>query len=402
MTRPDPAVFRARAAVLAVFWLCGLICAIWSASLPTINARLQLGEGKLGLVLLFTALGSMACMPLAGRLSDSWSSRSVLRIAAPVAALTLLAPALAPGFPLLLVGAFVLGGALGSLDVAMNAQAVEVEARYGRSIMSTFHGVWSLGGVVGGLTITVGLHLDANGTALMIGTSAVAAVLFLLPGKHLLVCKTQRAETGEPVASSGGLPTMVVMLLGLVALAGFVSEGAGYSWASLHAAEALGADPATASFAYTVFAAALTVTRLTADRLRSKVDPASWMRLAGSVAVLGYALVLVAPLLPNGKLAFGLVGWVVVAAGLATVVPAIFSAVGAGGANVGRALSWVTTMAYAGQLGGPAVIGPLADVTSLGVAMLVPGLLAAVVAAAGPIAIRRANADRQLAGAQLR
>ncbi|MFD8496632.1 MFS transporter [Amycolatopsis sp. NPDC059657] len=382
---------------MAVFWLCGLICAIWSASLPAINARLHLGEGRIGLVLLLTALGSMACMPVAGRLADVWSSRAVLRVIAPIAALALLGPALAPSFPMLLVSAFVLGGTLGSLDVAMNAQAVEVETRYGRSIMSTFHGVWSLGGVVGGLTITVGLHLDTSGTALMIGASTVAAIMFLLPGKHLLTGKAQSKKSGEPVASSGGLPTLTIMLLGLVALAGFVSEGAGYSWASLHAEEMLGADPATASFAYTVFAAALTVTRLTADRLRSKVDPASWMRLAGSVAVLGYALVLVAPLLPSGRLAFGLAGWVVVAAGLATVVPAIFSAVGAGGANVGRALSWVTTMAYAGQLGGPAVIGPLADVTSLGVAMLVPGLLAAAIAIAGPIAIRRTTAKQLVA-----
>ncbi|WP_176968910.1 MFS transporter [Amycolatopsis xylanica] len=380
---------------MAVFWLCGLICAIWSASLPAINARLHLGEGRIGLVLLLTALGSMACMPVAGRLADAWSSRAVLRVIAPVAALALLGPALAPNFPILLVAAFALGGTLGSLDVAMNAQAVEVETRYGRSIMSTFHGVWSLGGVVGGLTITVGLHLHTSGTALMIGAGVVAAVLFLLPGKHLLTGKAPR-EDGEPVVSSGGLPTLTILLLGVVALAGFVSEGAGYSWASLHAEEMLNADPATASFAYTVFAAALTVTRLTADRLRSKVDPANWMRLAGSVAVLGYALVLVAPLLPGGRLAFGLAGWVVVAAGLATVVPAIFSAVGAGGANVGKALSWVTTMAYAGQLGGPAVIGPLADVTSLGVAMLVPGLLAAVIAVAGPLAVRR-TAAKELA-----
>ncbi|KFU80302.1 Predicted arabinose efflux permease, MFS family [Amycolatopsis lurida] len=377
---------------MGVFGLCGLICAVWSASLPSINARLHLGEGRIGLVLLSTALGSMACMPVAGRLADAWSSRAVLRVIAPVAALTLLGPALAPNFPVLLVAAFVLGGALGSLDVAMNGHAVEVETRYGRSIMSAFHGVWSLGGVAGGLTITIGLHLETGGPALMVGAGVVAAALFLLPGKHLLTGKTQGEVTDDPVVSSAGLPTSTIMLLGLVALAGFVSEGAGYSWASLHAQGMLGADPATASFAYTAFAAALTVSRLTADRIRSKVNPASWMRYAGSVAVLGYALVLVAPLLPGARLAFGLVGWVVVAAGLATVVPAIFSAVGAGGANVGRALSWVTTMAYAGQLGGPAVIGPLADATSLGTAMVVPGLLAAVIAIAGPVVVRRATA----------
>jgi len=398
VTRPAPAVLHARMAVLAVFWLSGLICAVWSASLPSLNARLHLGEGRIGLVLLLTACGSMACMPVAGRLADARSSRTVLRAVAPVAALALLGPALAPSFPLLLAAAFVLGGALGSLDVAMNAQAVEVEARYGRPIMSVFHGVWSLGGVAGGLTLTVGLHLDVSGAALMIGAGLLAAVAFLLPGRHLLTGSTPPQEERTP--ASGGLATSAVLLLGLVALAGFVSEGAGYSWASLHAQEMLGADPATASFAYTVFAAALTVTRLSADRLRSRFAPASWLRLAGSVAALGYAVVLAAPLFPAGRLAVGLAGWAVVAAGLATVVPAIFSAVGEGGENVGRALSWVTTMAYAGQLGGPAVIGPLAGATSLGVALLVPGLLAAAIAVAGPAAVRRA-ARRRLASAPL-
>jgi predicted MFS family arabinose efflux permease len=377
---------RARFAVLAVFWLCGFICALWSASLPTLNARLGLGETRLGIVLLLTAVGSMAFMPVIGRLCDRWSSRSVLRAAAPVAALALLAPALAPDYPTLLVAAFVLGGALGSLDVAMNAQAVEVEVWYGRPIMSSFHGVWSLGAVLGGVTITTGLHLQADGTALMVGGGLTTVALLLLPGKHLLP-PMQRPE--EPQASKAGLPTTVVVLLGLVAMAGFVSEGAGYNWAALHAGSMLGADPATASLAYTIFAGALTVTRLTADRLRMRFSAAAAMRGAGTVAVAGYTLVIGAPLLPAGQLVCGYVGWAIVAAGLATVVPGIFSAIGASDAGVGRALSWVTTLAYAGQLGGPAVIGPLADATSLGTAMLVPGALAVVIALAGPIAVRQ-------------
>ncbi|WP_020663029.1 MFS transporter [Amycolatopsis benzoatilytica] len=397
MLRSKSADVRARFAVLGIFWICGLLCAVWSASLPTLNARLGLGEGRLGLVLLLTALGSMTCMPLAGRLSDAWSSRNALRAIAPLAALALLGPALAPSFPVLLAAAFVLGAALGSLDVVMNTQAAEIENRYGRPIMSSFHGVWSLGGVAGGLTISAGLSLGADGTALTAGVAVVAAGLFLLPGKRLLADRPRPRKADVPAAAQSGLPTMAVLLLGMVAMAGFVSEGAGYSWASLHAAEALGADPATASFAYPVFAAAVTVTRLTADRLRSKTEPAAWIRLTGSIAAAGYAIVLAAPLLPAGRMAAGLVGWSVAAAGLATIVPGVFSVVGTAGANVGRALSGVTTMAYAGQLGGPAVIGPLAGATSLGVAMAVPGLLALAIAVAGPIAIRRATGPARAA-----
>ncbi|WP_165436115.1 MFS transporter [Amycolatopsis suaedae] len=391
MPRPPAAVRRARLAVLGLFWLCGLICAFWSASLPGINARLRLGETRIGFVLLAVALGAMAFMPLAGRWCDRWSSRRVVRIVAPAAALALFGPALAPSFPVLLAAAVLLGAGLGGLDVAMNAHAVEVEARYGRPIMSTFHGFWSLGSVGGGLTVTAGLHLEIPGSALMIGGSLTAALLFLLPGPALLPHIPAEPAAGQAVRTGTGPPAPVILLLGAVGMCGMISEGAGFNWAALYTGEALGAGPATASLAYTVFSVALTVTRLTADRVRARTGPVTAMRLAGWIAVAGFALVVAAPWLPAGNLLCGFAGWTVVATGLATVVPAIFSAVGSGGAVVGRALSWVTTMAYAGQLGGPAVIGPLADLTSLGTAMFVPAVLALAVAVAGPYAVRRAG-----------
>src|SRR5207248_3528046 len=124
---------------LAVFWifcLCGVICSLWSTSLPTINARLHLGETRLGLVLLLTGAGAVAVMPSTGRLCDRLGSRRVLRAGAPLSGLALIGPALAGSFPALLAAAFLLGAGIGSLDVAMNAHAIVVERRYGRSIMS--------------------------------------------------------------------------------------------------------------------------------------------------------------------------------------------------------------------------------------------------------------------------
>src|ERR1700722_15153699 len=114
---PPRDVRRARLAVFAVFWLCGVICSLWSASLPTLNARLHLGETRLGVVLLMVGAGAMAIMPGTGRLCDRWTSRAVVRVGGPVTALTLIGPALAPGFPVLLAAAFVLGSGIGSLGV---------------------------------------------------------------------------------------------------------------------------------------------------------------------------------------------------------------------------------------------------------------------------------------------
>jgi MFS family permease len=427
--RPGAAERRARLAIFWIFALCGVICSLWSTSLPTINARLHLGETRLGVVLLLTAAGAVAVMPLIGRLCDRVGSRAVLRVGAPLSGLTLIGPALAGGFPALLAVAFVLGAGIGSLDVAMNAHAIVVEQRYGRPIMSAFHGFWSVGGVVGSAVIAAGLHFRAGDSGLIIGGAIASAVLLVLPGPLLLrgggratPQEPGRPAPGEPGGSGraepggdrgavaggsgravpGGDPAVpgrppaprragsghgVVLLLGLVAAAGFICEGAAYNWAPLHAIRELHAAPATAALAYTVFATALMTGRLTGDWLRRWLGPVRAMACAGGTAFGGYLLVALAPSLSVGGLACDYAGWAVTGLGLATVVPAIFSAVGARDGGVGRALSWVAVCAYAGELTGPAVIGPLAGATSLRIAMLVPAGLAVLIAVLGPVAL---------------
>jgi MFS family permease len=463
---PAPAPAAVRRARLAVFWvfcLCGVIASLWSTSLPTINARLHLGETRLGFVLLMTGAGAVAVMPLTGRLCDRLGSRWVLRAGAPLSAITLIGPALARSFPVLLATAFLLGGGIGSLDVGMNAHAIVVERRYGRSIMSAFHGFWSVGGVLGSAVIATGLHLRVSDPPLMIGGAIATALLLIAPGR-LLLPRHQEAPPGgragghrpgeqaapgstpggqaaaiasaepapdslpggqaaaiasaEPAPGStpggqaagiaprkpaaagigSGEPAAgiasrhaVVLLLGIVVLAGFICEGAAYNWAPLHAIRELHAAPATAALAYTVFATALMIGRLTGDRLHRRLGPVRAIGWAGGIAVCGYLLVLLAPSLPAGRLACDYAGWAVTGLGLATVVPAVFSAVGALERGVGRTLSRVVAFGYAGELAGPAVIGPLAGATSLRVAMLVPAGLAALIAVLGPVAVIRAT-----------
>jgi MFS family permease len=383
---------KARLAVFWIFALCGVICSLWSTSLPAISTRLHVGETRLGIVLLLAAAGAVAVMPLTGRLCDRRGSRAVLRVGAPLSGVSLLGPALAGSFPGLLAAAFVLGAGIGSLDVAMNAHAITVEQRYGRSIMSAFHGFWSVGGVLGSAVIAAGLHFGAADPALIAGGAVASAVLLVLPGPLLL-------PPGEPAIAAPAAGTAapeagprrgVVALLGLVASAGFICEGAAYNWAPLHAIRELHAAPPTAALVYTVFATALTIGRLTGDWARRWLGPVRAMAVAGGTAVGGFLLVLLAPSLPAGALACNFAAWAVAGLGLATVVPAVFSAVGALDSGVGRALSRVAMCGYAGELAGPAVIGPLAGATSLRVAMLVPGGLALLITGLGPLAVIRA------------
>ena len=389
--RPGAADRHARLAIFWIFSVCGVICSLWSTSLPAINARLHLGETRLGLVLLLTGAGAVAVMPLIGRLCDRIGSRPVLRAVAPLSGLTLIAPALAGSFPALLAASFLLGAGIGALDVSMNAHAIIVERRYRRPIMSAFHGFWSVGGVLGSVIIATGLHFQASDPALMIGGAVASAVLLVLPGPLLLPGRDRAASParGEPAAALAR--HAVVLLLGLVAAAGFICEGAAYNWAPLYAIKELYASPATAALAYTVFATALMTGRLTGDWLRRWLGPVRAMGWAGGIAVCGYLLVLLAPSLPAGGLLCDYAGWAVTGLGLATIVPAIFSAVGERDGGVGRTLSWVAVFGYAGELAGPAAIGPVAGATSLRVAMLVPTGLAALIAVLGPVALIRAR-----------
>jgi MFS family permease len=402
----DPTELTAtRHARLAVFWifgLCGVICSLWSTSLPSLNTRLHLGATRLGIVLLLLGAGAVATMPLTGRLCDRFGSRTVLRVGGPLCAVPLIGPALAPGFAALLVLAFLLGAGIGSLDVAMNAHAIVVEKRYGRPIMSAFHGFWSVGGVLGSAVIAIGLHLGATAPSLMIAGACVSAALLIPPGPLLLPGSDRSpaapdAAAPDAAAAPGG--RAVVLLLGVVAAAGFICEGSAYNWGPLHAIRELHVTPATAALAYTIFATALTTGRLAGDRLRHWLGPVRAMAWAGTVAVAGFLLVFLAPSLPAGRLQCDYAGWAVTALGLATVVPAVFSAVGERDGGVGRALSWVAVCAYGGELAGPAAIGPVAGATSLRVALLVPTGLAVLIAILGPVAIARALRPSRLRSA---
>jgi MFS family permease len=405
--RPAPHIAAEdRKARLAIFWifaLCGVVCSLWSTSLPTISIRLHLGETRLGLVLLLLGVGAVAVMPLTGRLCDRLGSRAVLRVGAPLSGLTLIGPALAGGYPALLVLTFVLGAGIGSLDVAMNAHAIVVEQRYGRSIMSAFHGFWSVGGVLGSGFIAAGLHFGVGDSGMMAGGAIASAALLVVPGRLLLPgggrdrpaparpsAPARPAAAAQPAEARVNGQHGVVLLLGVIASAGFICEGAAYNWAPLHAIRELHVAPATAALAYTVFAIMLMTGRLAGDWMHRRIGPVRAMGWAGGIAAGGYLLVALAPSLHSAGLACDYAGWAVTGMGLATVVPAVFSAVGARDAGVGRALSRVASFGYGGELAGPAVIGPLAGATSLRIAMLVPGGLALVIGGLGPVAVSRA------------
>ncbi|MER6508277.1 MFS transporter [Nonomuraea sp. NPDC001636] len=399
-----------RGTITLCYGLTGVTNAVWAATLPATDARLGLGPGGLGALLMMLAAGSLVAMPVAGRLCDRWSGAGLLRVCAPAAALALAGPALAAGPGPLMVSAALLGVLFGLLNVALSVQAVAVERGLGRPIMATVHGTWTLGAVAGGALVTAALRAGADVRVLMlVGATALTAAMAAVGGAAMAstgftIGATPQAATpatagttaGTAVGAVGGgaggvrgaarLRPGVLALLGVVGAAAFVAEGAATDWAGVHATRVLGADPATGSLVYTVFFVAMTLVRFAGDAVRTRLGVRVTIRLAGATATAGYGLVLLAGVLPVGaavRLGCAMAGWALSGAGVAVVWPVVASLLGTVG-GAARGLSAVTTVSYGGGLVGPALIGYVATTASLPLALVIPAALALLVAVAAP------------------
>ena len=363
----------ARGAVTATFFVNGLLYGSWAARIPAVRDRLDLGAGRLGLALGCIALGSVAAMPVAGRAAARWGSRRVTRVALALFCTATGAVALAPSLAALCALCAALGAAAGALDVAMNAHGVEVERRAGRPLLSSFHAAFSLGGLAGATTGALAAAAGLDVRAHLATAAAASGAVALLWTRRLLPgtadAAPQRSRRGRPA------PRRVLALLGALAFACLLCEGAAADWSALYVHRSLGASAGVAALAYAAFSLAMTGGRLAGDRLTGRLGPVGLMRRGALVAALGLGGALLA-----GAPGAALVGFACLGAGLATVIPAIFRAAGTAGGQAGPALAAVSTTGYLGFLAGPPLIGALAQATSLPFALAVLPVLAALLA----------------------
>ena len=393
MHSPDPlSLRRARLGLHGAFATSGFVMGAWAAALPGIDARLDLGEARLGTALLLIQLVGLATMAVAGRIADRVTTRKLLIWAGPATQLVLLAPAFATDYATLLAAAALYGIGVGVIEVGINAHSVELEQRYGRPIISAFHGLWSLGGAAAGALTSLSLGLGLGNQAILIAVALIGTATMAIAVRPLLPPPGQDNSGG-----SGGAPTrrigfVLLAALFVLGLGGHLVESGAIDWANLHAANVLHADDALAPLSYTVFACAMTVFRLLGDPIRAKLGPARTMLAAGALAAAGYALVLASGAV--GGLPLAWTGWLLAGSGIAVIVPVLFSAVGqAGGSPSNVAL--ISMSGSAGLLLGPGAIGYIAEATSLTGGLAVPAALAVFTAIAGPITMRRLlNAPR--------
>lgn len=342
-----------RWAVSALFFANGLVVGGWAPKLPALMARLDIGESVAGLLVLSLGAGSICLMPVFGALVARRGSAHAVRLASVLFAPSLIWMSLAPSVWTVAATILLFGGLIGAMDVAMNANAVAVERARRRAIMSSCHGFWSLGGVagagVGGALIE---RLGETGHAVAV-TAGVAAILaWAFP--RLLRDPPDRGHVHQPLR----LPrTPLPYLIGLMALASMIPEGAILDWAAVYLQREMGASLSLAGWGFAACAATMAVVRFLGDGIRRRLGAVRTVRISAVIAMAGLAVSGLAPSAPVAIAGFALAG-----IGIANMVPIAFSAAGnVPGLAQGIGLSVVTTMGYSGILLAPGTIGFLAE-----------------------------------------
>ncbi|MFB4305958.1 MFS transporter [Actinomadura sp. GTD37] len=382
MSDPRRSLRAGRIATFGYFGLNGFLLGMWIVHIPVIEDRTGISHAVLGWLLLLLGAGAVAGMQIGGPLADRAGARVVVPLGAALCSAAVALPGLA-------ANAWTLGGALlalgignGVLDVAMNANAVQVERGYRRPVMSAFHATFSLGGVLAALTGARTLSWGWSPAATL-GAVALAGVAVAALAAPALLRRDALRDAAAPAPAAGrrARTPRRIWMLAVLALMVMLCEGVANDWSALHLRDVLDASAATAALAYGAFATAMTTGRLVADRVAARFGSMAVLRYGAATAALGGTVAALSPWIPAA-----LIGWAVFGAGLSGCVPQLFSAAGhhdrdAVGANVSR----VAGLGYLGMLAGPAVIGPLTHAMPLNLTFFLPVALCIVAASAAGI-----------------
>ncbi|WP_203916533.1 MFS transporter [Rugosimonospora africana] len=399
-------VRKARVSVSLLFLLYGTILGTWTARIPAVKHRLALTDGQLSLALLAFAAGAIVGMQASGRLVDKYGSTTVMIPAVLADGVLLVGPSLAANLPVLAVSLLAFGAVHGTLNVAMNVNAVEVQRIRERPMISSCHAVYSVGGFagagIGGLFASAAVgptptFLTVTG---LVAVLSVWAARWALPrGMTEALAGAGGGEPGDAGQSDaapgdagsndaapgnavpGGVTAMRgVLFLGLLVFCCLVGEGAAADWGSVYLRDSLDSSAGFAAWAYAAFSVAMMAGRLVGDRLAARLGPVTLVRLSGALAAVGLAAGLAVNRPVAGVVGFGLLG-----AGLSGIAPQVFSAAGnRNPTRAGQAIARVAGLGFLGFVVGPVVIGGTAQLIGLPRALGIPAVLALAVAASAP------------------
>ncbi|MBC3387365.1 MFS transporter [Pseudomonas sp. SWRI179] len=357
------------------YLIAGIGIAAWAPLVPYAKVRANLDEGTLGLLLLCLGVGSILAMPISGALATRFGCRRVLSGGTILICLALPLLATMTSLPWLVAALFLFGAGLGTVDSTVNLQAVIVERASGKTMMSGFHGMFSLGGIIGaaGVSALLGLGLSPLGATLVVNGVLLVALFKAAP--HLL---PYGSESSGPAFA---IPHGVVLFIGILCFIVFLAEGAVLDWSAVFLTTERAVDTAYAGLGYAAFALTMTVGRLTGDAVVHRLGARRVIIYGGSIAAAGFLLATLAPMWQAALLGYALVG-----AGCSNIVPVLYTAVGKQTLMPEAiAVPAITTIGYAGILAGPALIGFVAHGSSLSIAFGLIALSLVAVAASGKV-----------------
>ncbi|MEI2301453.1 MFS transporter [Ensifer sp. MJa1] len=361
-----------------------------------LSTKLNNDKGQLGALLLCFALGAIAMMVNIGRISDRLGSSRLLSLGGSlVFGVSILAVPLVDG--LLYVGALIVvaGAGFGTLDVSMNIEASEIERGSGRHLMSSFHAMFSIGNIVGaflvGVVVSFGGQLQA-----CLGGAGLLVVAAALISRLIRYGANGTAMPAATDASSAGTSSLsrqqrvLVLTFGAIGFLAFLAEGGIIDWSAVYMVGTLGASESVGAYAFAVFSASMALGRLLGDVVTQRVGHVNILRIGGVVCGVSLLAMLIAQ-----SVVIGIAGLAICGFGVANMIPAVFASAGKIGSQAaGRAMSIVTTLGYSGLLIGPALLGFVAQISSLTISLVLVALSFGVISV-GTIYLKRLAAEFQ-------
>lgn len=357
-----------RIAISAFFFVAGLTFATWASRIPDIKNKLQLSDAGLGLLLFALPVGQMVSLPVSAALVSRFGSKSLIITGALLYPLTLILLATSGTIIALAVSLFIFGIWANLLNIAMNTQAVSVENIYGRSIMASFHGVWSMAGFAGALA---GTFFVSNSISPLIHFTIICIVTGLVVWaayRHTVPADEKPTGEKQPLFV---MPDRRIFLLGMIAFCCMVCEGAMADWSGVYYQKVVDSPASLTTLGYVAFMSTMATGRFVGDWLVTKFGVIRILQLSGVLIAGG---LLTAVLLPN--IATATIGFLMVGFGVSSVVPIVFSLAGKStNMSPSAALASVSTISFLGFLVGPPIIGFVAELSSLRISFLIIALL---------------------------
>jgi MFS family permease len=360
---------NSRWALAFFFFLSGLRFASWASRIPDIQAHLHLSDAALGSILFALPAGSMSGLPISGYLVAKFGSRKILLLAILLFPVSMIGIGMSESSVALAIQLYFFGMTGNMMNICVNTQAVAIEAQYKRSIMASFHGLWSLGGFSGALigTLMISINKDPLYHYLMISVIGIFLSFFIYPFTY------KNEITRQEAKSFFVKPDHYLLIIGFIAFGSMVCEGTMFDWSGVYFLKVINASQHLRTVGYVSFMCAMAMGRFIGDQLIVRYGAKKVLQLSGIVISTGLLFAVVFPFILTATIGFLMVGF-----GVSSVIPLCYAMAGKSkklAPSLGIAA--VSSIGFLGFLLGPPLIGYIAQVSSLRISFAVIACLGA-------------------------